>query len=743
MSLETFRDAFLSNRPFASDRISEPRLDVPDVEELHDDAFRRLVARAVEAHREQTGRGVTVLGAAGVGKSHLLGRLFRWTRRPPGATAVFLHNLLVAPERLPRYVASTAIGVLTNGRRGDYGETDLYDLWAAFVRRELKLADEADLNLARARQALDRFQDGGTSLDRAIRSVLLRVGLNMHHAHLEETGVNEAVIEAGLDWLSGEYLEPDQVELLGLSKQSEVHHGLRDDQDVERVFKVMAELSHAAGRPFILCIDQFDNLSAEQVQATTRFLHVLVDHIPNFLCVLSGVTENVLELVDREVITSANWDRVAEERVDLRFATPEQALSIIQRRIDGFHAPLPSDSLVSDALEADSLFPLETEFFRNRIGAAVSVRPRQIIRWAKEEWDRQVERCRDQGVAQWLADRLDGQRSESPEAAGGPGPEPSPPLWEAVVDEVVTRHRADLTEVRLKNPGGLPPDDSNLVELLEILLRATAHAGLHDIVSVDTHDSGLRRLTVKEATGAATLIAPIITNQAQRSTIAIKGLAKNPSQDRRLILIEDDRRPIRRTEACERYLDALPQAFLRFEHVRFDLDAHAQLDSMVSVLRQARSGDLEADWQGEAHRLSEEEVIRSLVRTKALQTAPILSMFAEPRSGSGGGPTAKVTASISREPEALDPDTLDSFLLGLAAVRPWISVRHAADTWCAENGASRLLTWIEGLLTRAALRLSLGGRARCEERDGTLLVSRSRRFDLLPLATAPCLTWWF
>jgi len=736
MSLENFRDAFLSNRPFAADRVSEPRLDVPDVEELHDEAFRRILARAGEVHRQPTGRGVTVLGAAGVGKSHLLGRLFRWTRRPPGATAVFLHNLLVAPERLPRYVLNTTIGVLTNGRRGDHGETALYELWAAVVRRELKLSDEADLNLARARQALERFQDGGTSLDKAIRSVLLRVGLNMHHAHLEETGVNEAVIDAGLDWLSGERLEPDQVELLGLSKQVEVHHGLRDDQDVERVFKVMAELSHAAGRPFILCIDQFDNLSAEQVQATTRFLHVLVDHMPNFLCVLSGVTENVLELVDREIITSANWDRVAEERVDLKFATPAEALSIIRSRIDGFHAPLPPTPHVSDALAADPLFPLETEFFRNRIGAAVSVRPRQIIRWAKEEWDHQVQRCREQGVAQWLAERLDGPR--------GPRSEPTPPpLWEAVVDEVVTRQRAELNEVRLKNPGGLPPDDSNLVELLEILLGAAAEAGLWDISSVETHDSGLRRLVVKEATGAATRIAPIITNQAQRSTVAIKALAKNPSLDRRLILIEDGRRPIRRTEACERYLDALPRAFRRFDHVHFDLDAHAQLDSMVSVLRQARSGDLEVDWRGEAHCLNEEEVIQSLVRTKALQTAPILAVFAEPPSGSGGGgSTTRATGNISREPRDLDPVALDTFLLGLAAVRPWISVRNAANTWCTEHGSVRLSTWVEGLLTHAARRLSLGGRARCEEKDGSLLVSRSRRFDLVPLAAAPCFTWW-
>jgi hypothetical protein len=731
MSLESFRDAFVQQRPFAADRVSEPRLNVPDVVELHDAEFRRIIARAREVVRDGVGRGVTILGNAGVGKSHLLGRLHSWARQQePGATSVFLHNLLVAPKRLPRYMLSTTIGVLTDGRRGDYGECALHELWAAAVRRELGLAPEASINLDRARQALARFQDQGSPLDRAVRSVLLRVGLNMHHAFLEESGVNTSVIEAGLDWLSGEHLEPEQIELLGLSKDVEVHEGLRDDQDVEAVFKVVAELSRAANRPFMLCVDQFDNLAPEQVQATTRFLHVLVDHVPNLLCILSGVTESVVELVDREVIPAANWDRVAEERVDLKFATPEQAMAILRSRVDAFHAPLGADPLLEDAVGRDSLFPLRTRTFDERVGGALSVRPRQIIRWAREEWDREAARCSSLGVAQWLAERLD-EDSGGP----GPGPEPDPMLWEQIVDEVVAQKRAAQYELRLQNPGGLPADASNLIEILELLLEAARGSGHHDLASVRRSDDDPARLRVKLGSGLETVICPIIANKASVSTLAVRRLLRAPSPPHHLILVEDERRPIKRTDTCVGYLQELPGVVRRFDHVNVALEAHAELDALASVFLQARAMDIEVDWGGETRALTETDVLDSLVRTGALKAAPILSTLFASGNTSGGAGGSGSNSRISLEvveAVAPEPRALERFLLGLAAVRPWISVRNAAQAWCTEHGGWGLRGFIEPLLTQAAFRLSLRGLATCEVQQGILRVSRGRRsgFDL-------------
>ena len=42
-------------------------------------------------------------------------------------------------------------------------------------------------------------------------------------------------------------------------------------------------------QPFVLCLDQVDNLDQEQVAALARFLEALIDSSPNLLVVTSGV----------------------------------------------------------------------------------------------------------------------------------------------------------------------------------------------------------------------------------------------------------------------------------------------------------------------------------------------------------------------------------------------------------------------------------------------------------------------
>ncbi|NJK89503.1 MAG: ATP-binding protein [Myxococcales bacterium] len=250
-----------------------------DVVEIHGREFERLTQRISEVTRQRSGRGIMVLGAAGVGKSHILARLSRWTHdpSPPRAITIFLHNLLVAPQRLPRYMLTSTIGALTNGR-GAYEDCKLSQLWELAVRSAAGLAPEAKITHENAERAMKALIDSHHPFEKSIQSVLLRVGLNLHHAVEEEGRFNSDVVDAGLDWLSGEQLEPEQAESLHKPQPP----SLRDDQDVERVFKVLAGMAQRCGMPFVLCVDQFDNLSEAQVAATTRFMQVLIDMYPTW-----------------------------------------------------------------------------------------------------------------------------------------------------------------------------------------------------------------------------------------------------------------------------------------------------------------------------------------------------------------------------------------------------------------------------------------------------------------------------
>src|SRR5207302_517317 len=78
-SLSDFCDAVRDSRPFASVRVSEPSPFDVDVATIHAAAFDKLVARAEQALEGRRGVGVVLMGSAGVGKSHLLSRLYRWS----------------------------------------------------------------------------------------------------------------------------------------------------------------------------------------------------------------------------------------------------------------------------------------------------------------------------------------------------------------------------------------------------------------------------------------------------------------------------------------------------------------------------------------------------------------------------------------------------------------------------------------------------------------------------------------
>lgn len=738
MSLENFGSDLNDKRPFASDRVSEPRLSDPDVVEIHQPEFERLIRRVQEVTSKEVGRGVMILGDAGVGKSHLLGRFYRWSNEPPGATAVFLHNLLVAPERLPRYLLASTVSVLTGGRR-DYEDCAFYRLWEAAVRKIKNLAPEATIQRSTAEEAIAEIAETSDPMDRAIRKVLLRVGLNMHHAFLEEPNVNRELMQAGLDWLAGETLDPDRADLLNLPATSEIRDGLRDDQDVEHVFRTISDLSRLAGRPFILCIDQFDNLSEAQVQATTRFFHVLIDHIPNLLCVLSGVSQNVLDLLDRGVIPDANWDRVAEERVDLRLVEPHLALRVVQERIDAFRAPFEGLPELRAAIERDPLFPLRRETFTQKLGTALRVRPRQMIRWARDAWDVEVEQCRAAGVAQWLARWPDGEgRNKNRD------PEPNTKLWERLVEETVDTKRRHEHQRRLDNPGSLPASASNQEELLRRLLGlAVRHPqfGLTKVEAASLKSGYQLRLT--SAAGDVTGVAFVVTAHASSSTLALRRLALASESPNQLVLVEDERRPIKRTDRALEYLEKLEERGSGFAHFSLDLDTHARLDALVSVLLQAKSGDIEVEWNGEMRTLTEDEVLEAFVRTRALESVPLLSALVAPRpaeeegpGGSGpshGGSTHPPTTDaagptdaspLRAVPPLVDPAQTARFLLGLVAAWPTVSVEAAAHLWCREHPDEGCRDHVEAKLTEAARRLSLAGQADCLAMGGSLRVTR-------------------
>ena len=623
--LESFFAAALSKRPFALDRVSEPSLDDPDVPRIHGEAFELLVRSAMEVYEDRRGKGVVLLGGAGVGKSHILSRLWRWSKHDGRAIMVFLHNLLVEPDRMPRYMLSATLSVLTRGRHGCYEDTPLYDLFRSAVVERVPHGEI--LTQDRAEELLEEFTIDGRRESRLLLGVMLRLCLNIHHASLEQNH-NPKVIEAALDWMSGDFIEAEEARGLGLlPKGDQTTEPLRidDDQVVESVFLVLVQLARAAQRPFILAIDQFDNLSKAQVSAMMRFLHVLIDHCPNFLCIVSGVRANVMQLVDEGTIPAANWDRVAEEEANLRLVSVEEGKDLLLERLEAFRAPFAEVQEVTVAVKRDPFFPFTQEWYEEVVKEAVELRPRQLVRAARRAWSREVGLLRTMGGVKWLARWPDGDCEKEKDSVVS---------FEVLVDSVINEKLKELVDERLAEPSALPPDTGNLCSLFRELLVAFASRSGSGIRNVRLPGEGSPYdIWIEYASGRATGVTLMATKNAQISTNTLRKLVRDASPpDRRLLVTDEERMPLRRTSRAIDYLRALVEGKAEFRHLELDGVLHFKLDALARILALPRSGDLEVEHPSVGVRsLTESDVLDAFDRLNVFYRHPLLAEFLPPR----------------------------------------------------------------------------------------------------------------
>ena len=163
---------------------------------------------------------------------------------------------------------------------------------------------------------------------------------------------------AALAWLSGEEIDADAATRLGLKVEGQESAALADDQAVEQVFLALANLAQIRDQPFVLCIDQVDNLDPDKLKALARFLHALLDHASNMLVIVSGVKQTLLAYREDDIIPEAAWDRIAQYKVELPRIHKDDARKILEARLERFHEPFMELDPVRRHLQEDTLFPL-------------------------------------------------------------------------------------------------------------------------------------------------------------------------------------------------------------------------------------------------------------------------------------------------------------------------------------------------------------------------------------------------
>lgn len=695
---ERFGDAMRDSNPFSSNRVSEPSPATIDVPTIHEGAYQRLVQLIERAHRGKRAAGVAVYGMAGVGKSHLLSRLFRWADEPregrpkeSRACLVFLHNIMADPDRLPRFLLKSVVNQLTLRNNRSLQDCALVRMIRGAIQYTLVKTRKGDLPARMSvADAVPLFLEAYSPTDdrRAVVQVLGRLATLA--ATREPAPAEAEDIRRILDWLSGEEIDAESARAIGLRVRSDEKEivSLRDDQDIELVLRVLTEMALANGQPFVICIDQVDNLEHDQLRALVRFLHVLIDHAVNLVVVISGVQQTLNQLRDEGTIPLAAWDRITEQSVQLAMIAPKDARHLLEARLERFLEPFRSIDPIREKAFRNGLFPLGEEWFDGQYGALPEVRPRDVLIKARDAWEDQADALGRLGFAGWLAKWPD---IEVPPVDDG---KYKKPIAEEIIDAAVERKLQEMINNRLLHAGSLPPDAGNFAGLAEALLehcredparysfrgleRPSRRGG-----RLPAYDLLVREQRKGDGKEVATAVV-FITNEGRAATESLRRLLQcEPAPEHRLLVTDEERRPLRlgaTGQQFRRQLDELGEE--KFEHLKIGFADYAMLDALHAVAQLARVGDFEIEHpRGHSRRVEEAEVIASYHRTNRFLDHRVLHpLLTEEPQGKGGRNNITV----------LNGDLVQQYIMAQLSWRLGMNAKEIAHSFLKQHPEPRV-----------------------------------------------------
>ena len=645
--------AIRGTNPFRSNRVSSPDDVRVDVGQVHGSAFTRLTDRIDEVRAGKTASGILVVGAPGTGKSHLLGRLSRWSR-DNGAAFVFLHNLQASPERMPRYVLKAAISAVFSFQHGNQGHAGLFKLLLnAMGRHEDGLDD---------RESVD-------PVDPEISAVLDAF------TRASPDPAKAGLAEAAVDWMSGDEIDLEQAAALSVLAGRKVSSRLADGAAVERVLIVLARLLALDDKILVLCLDQIDNLDAHQFRSLMAFLHALIDHGQHMVVICAGVRTSIYRLRDQAIISEAAWDRVAEHVVELQEVSGDHAHRLVAARIGDFLAPFSALKPLDAPRARDPLFPLGAAWFQATFGEKLQVRPRDVVSWARDEWER-VQRdlgAFEGGASKWL--------SSWPGKAirNGHRPPVGPTLpLEDLIDQVVRAKVDECRSQRKLNDSSLPPDTDNLGRLTANLLAKCLGRAEYSLVAVERSRTLKNTavtfeffITERDARGRTvkTAVACLPGGHPTSTAKRLKKILDSPEQADHILVVTDERRAFKLgPKGEEHYRELGKRRRPTFRRIALSVDHVIELDALDSVLGMARVSDLEVEHPpGVPRPVSEGEAAEAMHRLRLFVNHPFLhELLTE-----GDGPVGP-DVRVDPLPDAVIRGCIKDFL-------PWRFAAHATE----------------------------------------------------------------
>lgn len=597
-NLDSFLRRLATVNPFLDNRVTGPAPDAVDVEAIHQGVFERLSGLARQVHLTRQAIGAVLWGEAGIGKSHLLARLRRWSKAG-NARYLYVNDLQAAPDALPRSLLHAVVSHLTRGRRDRFAGTRLHELMRVAVTEAA--GGPSKIGWAQLRDTWHRWLDKQTRPgDRLVYEVLFSFFQSASKANIGRG--DEQVAGLAVRWLSGEALDPAEAKALGLppGRQRDDPVALDDAHGVKQVLIALARLTQCQDRPLILALDQVDNLDRDQAAALTRFLESLIDSATNLLVITSGIQATLTRWCEERVVQQSAWDRLAQFKFLMPKLTPAQAEELIRARLTQFLAPYAKVEELTEPRTRDRLFPLGQAWFGGHLLFRTEVRPRDVISLARDAWQAQQERLARVGLVKWLL-RWPGEDSDRIPR----------PIWTndqrlAAIDRVISEELDANRKRLLSGDAPLPGDSDRLAAvLLDLLQQAEPPAGVIEVARVPPgkrntppayHLSLWRRQAETEHVTGILLLA---TSASSAVAASLRRLGEEARPLDRVVVVTDERTGLPLGDrGREPFDDLRSRGEDRFHQIELKHAELADLESLGRVLSRARAGDLDIEPPG-------------------------------------------------------------------------------------------------------------------------------------------------
>lgn len=561
----TLRNPFVQNRV---DTAWDARSIASDVPAINDDAFQQVLRTIGDVRSTRSSHGLLLYGEPGSGKTHLLNRVRRWVQQDEHAWFVYVLPI-TAPDRVYRDILQATAGDITRSAPDTHGITQLAVAVARLFMSDVnaRIADIADW-WRRVEEAYPLGETLADYLQKKLEVFVLPLHLDGSVVRVVAqflAGRNRA---AARDWLLGRSLPDETLATLGVA------FNLDEESEALTALSTLIRL----GGEFSTVVFAFDQIEGLQIDPTDNAGLAAYGHASANLLALHEnvviVTCAQLHFINHleNALGRALYDRIAENRSDLKLLDPSGAAQLVQRRLRT-DTDVEQVRVYEKAPATDAVWPL-TQSQIDLLSIPV-VSPRTLLM-----------RCRELFHAwQHSSDRVIPRRedaAEAPAEAQVNAPEPAPTrgtTLDSIWDDALTEER--------ERPALI--DDGVIIDGL---IRAAAANRVKAQRATKIKDVDV----LMERGGAS--IAVAVCNADNMTSLAsrLKRLGQLNAQKKydELVVIRDQRLPIKSTaKATQQRLRELADGGARV--VRLSAEAYAALAALRRLLSDAAAGDLTLD----------------------------------------------------------------------------------------------------------------------------------------------------